>query len=178
MPERAHVTSVEALEFFRSSLLVYVSKARPTLDEVSAEVVRMRSWLEDEQRTHWENEMRRRRRDFDEAQQALFSSKLSNFRETSAAEQMAVHRAKRALEAAEAKLKVVKQWDRVFDNRVGPLVKQMEKLHTVLAHDMVQAVAFLTQVIQTLEAYARIAPPAATGAARSGDDSTQPEGQP
>ena len=105
MPERAHVTSVDALECFRSSLLVYVSKARPTLDEVSAEVVRMRSWLEDEQRAHWENEMRRRRRDFDEAQQALFSSKLSTFRETSSAEQMAVHRAKRALEAAEAKLR-------------------------------------------------------------------------
>jgi hypothetical protein len=178
MPERAHVTSVEALEFFRSSLLVYVSKARPTLDEVSGEVVRMRSWLEDEQRMHWENEMRRRRRDFDEAQQALFSSKLSTFRETSAAEQMAVHRTKRALEAAEAKLKVVKQWDRVFDNRVGPLVKQMEKLQTVLAHDMVQAVAFLTQVIQTLEAYARIAPPAATGGPRGGGDSTQREGEP
>lgn len=178
MPERAHVTSVEALEFFRSSLLVYVSKARPTLDEVSGEVVRMRSWLEDEQRLYWENEMRRRRRDFDEAQQALFSSKLSTFRETSAAEQMAVHRTKRALEAAEAKLKAVKQWDRVFDNRVGPLVKQMEKLQTVLAHDMVQAVAFLTQVIQTLEAYARIAPAAATGGPRSGDDSPQREGEP
>ena len=178
MPERAHVTSVDALEFFRSTLLVYLSKARPTLDEVSAEVVRMRSWLEDEQRVHWENEMRRRRREFDEAQQALFSSKLSSFRETSAAEQMAVHRTKRALEAAEAKLKVVRQWDRVFDNRVGALVKQMEKLHTVLAHDMVQAVAFLTQAIQTLDAYARIAPPAATGAPRGGGDSTQPEGKP
>ena len=178
MPERAHVTSVDALECFRSSLLVYVSKARPTLDEVSAEVVRMRSWLEDEQRVHWENEMRRRRRDFDEAQQALFSAKLSILSQATSAEQMTVHRTKRALEAAEAKLKVVKQWDRVFDNRVGPLVKQMEKLHTVLAHDMVQAVAFLTQVIQTLEAYARIAPPAATGAARSGDDSTPPEGKP
>jgi hypothetical protein len=178
MPERAHVTSVDALEFLRSSLLIYLSKARPTLDEVSSEVVRMRSWLEDEQRVHWENEMRRRRRDFDEAQQALFSSKLSSFRETSAAEQMAVHRTKRALEAAEGKLKVVKQWDRVFDNRVGPLVKQMEKLHTVLAHDMVQAVAFLSQVIQTLEAYARIAPPAATGAPGSGGDNTPPEGKP
>ncbi len=178
MPERAHVTSVEALEFFRSNLLVYLSKARPALDEISSEVVRMRSWLEDEQRAHWENEMRRRRREFDEAQQALFSSKLSTFRETTSAEQMAVHRTKRALEAAEAKLKVVKQWDRVFDNRVGPLVKQMEKLHTVLAHDMVQAVAFLTQMIQTLDAYANLAPSAGAGAPRAGGDGTPPEGEP
>ena len=26
----------------------------------------------------------------------------------------------------------------MFDSRVEPLVKQMEKLHTVLAHDMVK----------------------------------------
>ena len=86
----------------------------------------------------------------EEAQQALFSSRLSTLREASAAEQMAVQRAKRALDEAEAKLRIVKQWNRVFDNRVDPLVKQMEKLHTVLAHDMVQAVAFLTQAINTL----------------------------
>ena len=45
MPERAHVTSVDALELFRSQLIVYLSKARPALDEVSAEVVRTRVWL-------------------------------------------------------------------------------------------------------------------------------------
>ncbi|HOC55354.1 MAG TPA: hypothetical protein PKI20_07020 [Verrucomicrobiota bacterium] len=176
MPERAHVTSSDALELFRSNLLIYLSKARPALDEVGAEVMRMRNWLEDEQRAHWENQARRRRRDFDEAQQALFSAKLSILSRASSAEQMAVHRTKRALEEAEAKLRVIKQWDRVFDNRVGPLVKQMEKLHTVLAHDMVQAVAFLTRAIETLEAYRRLAPsPAAAGAAR-GTGQTPPPG--
>jgi hypothetical protein len=72
---------------------------------------------------------------------------------------MAVQRTKRARDEAEAKLRVLKQWNRVFDNRVDPLVKQMEKLHTVLAHDMVQAVAFLAQAIRTLDAYADVAQP-------------------
>src|SRR5664279_146908 len=161
MPERAHVTSVDALEAFRASLIIYVSKARPTLEEVSAAVQRMRGWLEGEQRTYWENEFRRRRQALQEAQAALFSSRMSLMREASAAEQMAVQRCKRALDEAEAKLRVVKQWNRVFDNQVDPLVKQMEKLHTVLAHDMVKAVAFLTQAIQTLDAYAEVASPTA-----------------
>ena len=160
MPERAHVTSVDALEAFRANLIIYLTKARPTLEEVSADVQRMRGWLEGEQRTHWENEVRLRSRALQEAQAALFSSRLSTFRETSAAEQMAVQRTKRALEAAEGKLRVLKQWNRVFDNRVDPLVKQMEKLHSVLAHDMVQAVAFLAQAIRTLDKYAE-APAAA-----------------
>ena len=179
MPERAHVRSIDALEAFRANLIVYLSKARPTLEEVSADVQRMRGWLEGEQRTHWENELRRRSRALQEAQQALFSAKLSNLREASAAEQMAVQRTRRALDEAEGKLRVLKQWNRVFDNRVDPLVKQMEKLHTVLAHDMVQAVAFLTQVINTLDAYAEVAPPAGgAGSASSGSQSAEPGSKP
>ena len=178
MPDRAHVTSVDALEAFRSSLIVYLSKARPTLEEVSSDVQRMRSWLEGEKRLYWESEFRRRSRALQEAQAALFSSRLSRMREASAAEQMAVQRAKRALEEAEAKLRVVKQWNRVFDNRVDPLVKQMEKLHTVLANDMVQAVAFLTQAVQTLGAYAEVAPPPAAGPAPAGSKGAEPGGQP
>jgi cell division FtsZ-interacting protein ZapD len=176
MPERAHVTSVDALESFRASLIVYLSKARPTLEEVSADVQRMRGWLEVEQRAYWENEMRRRSQALHEAQQALFSANLSNLREASAAEQMAVQRTKRARDEAEAKLRVLKQWIRVFDNRVDPLVKQMEKLHTVLAHDMVQAVAFLAQAIKTLDAYAAVPPhPAVPGPAQPGSQSAGPE---
>src|ERR1019366_3803829 len=79
-------------------------------------------------------------------------------------EQMAVQRTKHAVEEAEGKLRTLKQWNRVFDNRVGPLVKQMEKLHTVLANDMVKAVAFLTQAIDTLHNYAEVLPPPATSA--------------
>jgi hypothetical protein len=76
---------------------------------------------------------------------------------------------------------VLKQWNRVFDNRVDPLVKQMEKLQTVLAHDMVQAVAFLAQAIETLEAYAEVAPPAAVPGAAPlppGGQGPEPGGKP
>ena len=178
MPDRAHVTSVEALESFRANLIVYLSKARPTLDEVSSDVQRIQGWLENEQRTHWENELRRRSRALEEAQQALFSAKLSSLRDASALEQMAVQRTKRALDEADAKLRVLKQWNRVFGNRVDPLVKQMEKLQTVLAHDMVQAVAYLAQAINTLQAYAEVAPPPATGAPPAENKGAEPENKP
>jgi hypothetical protein len=178
MPDRAHVTSVEALESFRTSLIVYLSKARPALEETGADVQRMRGWLESNQLTYWANEVRRRSQALQEAQQALFSAKLSTFREAGSVEQMMVHRAKRALDEADAKLRTVKKWNRVFDNHTAPLVKQMEKLQTVLAHDMVAALAYLTQAINTLDAYAGTAPPAATGTAPAGDHQPPPEGQP
>ena len=178
MPDRAHVTSVDALEAFRASLIVYLTKARSTLEEVSADVQRLRGWLGGEQRTHWENEVRCRGEALKEAQQALFSAKLSTIREAGSVEQLMVQRAKRALEEADAKLRLVKQWDRVFDNQSGPLVKQMEKLHTVLTNDMVQAVAFLAQAVTTLHSYAEVAPPPAAGPAPAGGSGAAPEGRP
>ena len=157
MPQKAHVSSLEALELFRSNLIVYLSQARPALDEVSAEVLRIRMWLEGEQRLYWEKQMKRRTKELEAAQQALFSSRLGMLRKETAAEQLAVHRAKDAVAQAELKLKVLGKWCRDFEGRVQPMVKQMEKLHMVLSNDMVKAVAYLNQAINTLAAYAEIA---------------------
>jgi hypothetical protein len=161
MPDQARVTSLEALQTFRSNLIVYLGQARPLLEEVSASVLRTHLWLENEQRTHWENQTRRRLKELQQAQQALFSAKLGSLSHEMSAEQLAVHRAKRSLEESETKLKIVKKWDREYDGRAQPLVKQMEKLHTVLSMDMVQAVAYLTQAVNTLAAYAEVKAPGA-----------------
>lgn len=154
MPTGAKVTSLEALETFRAQLLVYVSKARPALEEVSADVLRLRLWLESTQRNHWENQLRIRKRQLEEAQAALFSARLSNLRTESAAEINAVHRARRALDEAERKLRLLKQWTRDFDSRVEPLVKQMEKMQTFLANDLIKAAAYLAEAVKTLDQYA------------------------
>ena len=158
---------MDAIASFRSNLIVYLSQARPTLEEVSADALRIRMWLENDQRTYWENQVRRRHRQVEEAQAALFSARLSNLSQPTAAEHMAVHRAKRSLEEAEAKLRRVKQWNREFDSKVEPLVKQMEKLHTVLANDMAQAVIYLAQVVEILNAYADKTRPVGQSAAQS-----------
>jgi hypothetical protein len=158
MPEQADVTSVEALEAFRTSLLLYVSKARPTVEEVSAEVLRTRLWLENDQRMYWEQQVRRRGKALEQAEQALSSARMSNFQDATTSEHMAVQKAKRALEEAEGKLKKLKYWNREFDGRAQPLVKQLEKLHSILAIEMFQANAYLLEAINTLAAYAEIAP--------------------
>ena len=159
MTNQAHVTSVEALNAFRSTLINYVSKARPTLEEVSGDVLRTRVWLQIDQRLHWENQVRRHSLEMERAQAALSSARMSSFREASTVEQMAVRKAKHALDEAEAKLRILKHWNREFDSRVDPLVKQLEKLHTVLSNDMVKASAYLAEAIKTLAAYAEMAPP-------------------
>jgi len=172
MPQKAQVRDIEAVEAFRSHLIVYLSQARPALEEAAAEVTRIRSWLENDQRTYWENQIRRRRKELEQIQQALFTARVGMLHKESGADQLAFHRARRALQEAEDKLRVVKRWVREFDNRVQPLLKQTEKLHTVLALDMVNAVGYLTQTINTLAAYAETMP--STSAAATTPSPSEP----
>ena len=162
MATRAKVTSVAALESFRTNLIVYLSKARPTLDEVSDEVIRTRVWVESDRRIHWEGQVRRLSQKLQDAQQAVFSAELSNLREVSTAERMAVQRAKRALDEAQTKLALVKKWNRIFANEVMPIAKQLEKLQAVFASNVPEAISYLGQAVRTLDDYSGIAP-AGTG---------------
>lgn len=175
MPDKANVTSLEAIENFRAQLVLYVSKARPALEEVSSDVLRLRLWLENDQRMTLETLVRRRRKELDQAQAALSSARMAIIKQETSAEQMAVSRARRALEESETKLKRVKYWDREFSTLVEPLAKQLEKLHTVLANDMGKAAAHLSRMVHTLGRYADIQPtPGQEGAGSAGAASSTP----
>ena len=152
MATQVKITSLDALESFRAGLIVFLTKARRSLDEVGDEIRRTRQWIEINQRQHWEGEIRRRRRALDQAQQELFSARLSEFREAST-RQLAVRKAKLALAEAEDKLRAVKLWNQKYDSAAEPLAKGLEGLRQFLEHDMPGAVSFLVQAQKILEAY-------------------------
>jgi len=162
MAEQAKVTSVDAIEAFRSNLIVFLSKAKPTLEEISGDVVRTRLWLENEQTDHWNKEMRRRHRDLEQVQGELFSARLSRLAKPSAAQYMAVHRAQAAVREAEEKQKLLKKWTRELENRTEPMVKLIDQLHGFLGTEMLKAVQYLNEIVQTLQAYAEARPRPAT----------------
>lgn len=155
------VTSTEALEMFRASLIIFLTKAHRSLDEVGDEVRRTRSWLQHDQRLHWQGEARRRQKVLDAAQQEYMSARLSGLRDSTTAQQQAVHKAKRALAEAEEKLRLVKIWNRDFGSGVDPLLKNLEGLRYYLNHDLPKALSYLLQAQKTLEAYAAIPAPSA-----------------
>ena len=159
MAERAQVTSVEAVELFRSDLIIFLKKARSVLEEACDEVLRTRQWVQNDQRRFWEHEIKVRARKLEEARSELFRAQLSQFQDSTTLQQMAVHRADRAVRDAETKLAVLKKWDRELENRTDPLVKMLNQLHGFILTDMPQAVAYLGQVVKTLEAYAAGAAP-------------------
>ena len=112
MAERAQVKSVEAIEAFRAGLIVYLARARASVDEISSELLRARLWLQEDRFRAWEHEHRLRARKLEEAKSELFNARLSNLQASSSVQFMAVQRAEHALREAEAKIAVIKKWDR------------------------------------------------------------------
>lgn len=162
MAERAKITSVEALESFQNALVIYLDKARRSMDDISDEVKRTRTWLESDRFVHWKNEVKRRTRTLEMKQQELFSARIGNLTEPSQGHQQAVRKAKKAVDEATEKLHQVRRWNREFDNRVDPLARNADKLRHTLTVDMNKAVASLKQSIESLHKYADVQQPGGT----------------
>jgi hypothetical protein len=153
MSERAEVTSIDAIAEFRAALLIYISKVRPLLDDSADEVSRTREWLRVTQRVYWENQVRIRTRELTDAQQALFSADLAKLRPATNAEVNAVQKARRALAAAEEKLRILKHAAAGFEKEALPKVKQVESLRSVVASDLLEGIHYLERIIGALDRY-------------------------
>ena len=155
----ARITSFEALESFRSALIVFLASGRRSADEVVEQVRRVRLWLQQDQRFHWEQQIRKRQKALDTAQQELFSARLSGLKTSTTAKEMQVRKAKEAVAEAEAKLRNVKRWSRDYDSMVDPLVKRLQGLRYYLDYELPKGVHFLDEVQKTLESYVSAPPP-------------------
>lgn len=160
----ARITSLDALESFRSALIVFLATARRSADEVVEQVKRVRLWLQQDQRLHWEGQIRRRRKLLDLAKQELFTARLSGLRMSTTAQENAVRKAEAAVAEAEEKLRNVKRWSRDFDHAVDPMVKRLEGLRYYLDYDLPKGVIFLSEAQKLLDRYVESPPPPAAPA--------------
>jgi hypothetical protein len=171
----AKVSSLDSIESFRNTLILYLNKARPTLEEVSTEVMRTRQWLQHDQQMFWAREAKIRARNLETAQAELFSARLSKIQKATAAQELALHRAQRAMRECEEKRRLLKKWDREVESRSEPLVRQVDQLQGYILGEMSQAMHFLNEIIKTLQAYAETGvhrptiPPSAPGATGAPD---------
>ena len=163
MSDQAKVKSVESLEYFRASLLTFLDKAKKANASAEGAVKKARYWIEQEQWTAWSQELKKRTRYLELAEQELFSARLSEHRDAML-EQKTVRRCKAAVEEAEGKLKVIKRWTREFDRLFDGPVKGLGHLDDFLTNQIPRGAAWLAQAIKTLDAYAReSAPPSSAG---------------
>jgi predicted ATPase len=153
MADEARVRSVESLEYFRTSLIVFITKSRVAVGHAEDAVKRARYWLEQEKHTYWMQELKKRSRKLAQAQQELLSAKLSSFKDSVMLQEKMMRRAKEAVDEAEEKLRYVKKWTREFDRLFDAAVKGLGHLRDYMEHDMPAAVAWLEQALRALAAY-------------------------
>jgi hypothetical protein len=159
MATGAKVRSLEALESFRASLIVFATRARRAIDQVGEEVARTRQWVLTDRRLHWTEQVRRRMRALKLAEQELFTAKLSTLKDSASRQENAVRKARELVDEAELKMRNVKAWNRDFDRVADPLLKKLDSLRQFLEHSIPRAVAHLETTQRILDTYAETPPP-------------------
>jgi len=160
MADQARISNLDAIDAFRSALIVFISKTRQTLDAAQDVVKKTRGWLQTEQPQYWMAQIKQRQKKLDQAQAELMSARLSEFVDSPTVQQMAVRKCRYSLEEAQQRLERTKAWARDYDRTVDPLAKKLDGLRDYLENDLARAVSYLTEVQKILAAYAEASAPA------------------
>jgi chromosome segregation ATPase len=158
MSEQAKVSSIDALEAFRSDMIQYMEKARVALEDAEGEVRRTRTWLDVDRAGYWTRQLKQRTQRLDQAEAELYNVNLTSPKDSHTAQKMAVARAQRDINEAEEKLRKLKHWRQTFDNRVTPLLRQMDPMLSIVGQHLPKGVHALTEMIKTLQSYAEKLP--------------------
>lgn len=159
MADQARISNLDAIDAFRSALIVFISKTRQSLDQAQDAVKKNRGWLQTEQPQHWMAQIKQRQKKLDQAQAELMSARMSEFVDSPTVQQMAVRKCRYALEEAQQKLARTQAWARDFDRLVDPLAKKLDSLRDYLENDLAHAVTHLTEIQKILTTYAETSVP-------------------
>ena len=154
MSDQVKVSSIDALEAFRADLIQYISKARVALEDMEGDVRRTQTWLDTDRVLHWGGQMKHWTKMLHQAEQELYSANLTNPQASNAFQKMSVLKAKRKLEEAEGKMRLVKHWRQTFENRATPLLRQLDPLFHLVGQQLPKGVFSLGESIKALQAYA------------------------
>ena len=160
MSNAARVDSIDALKAFRVSLIKFAEEADAALSGAESEMQRMLGWLDREQLSFWQLQIRKRQEALGRAQEALRMKKLfpdaSGRTPTPVEEEKAVRRCKAALEEAEQKLASVKKYSRVLQREIMNYKGGVQRFATLLGSEVPVAISRLDRMAGLLEQYVAV----------------------
>ena len=154
MSDQARISSIDALEAFRADLIQYIAKARVALEDMEGDIRRTQTWLDTDRTQHWTGQVKQWTKHLHQAEQELYSANLTSPHASNAFQKMAVLKARRKLEEAGEKLRVLKKWRQTFENRATPLLRQLDPMFHLVGQHLPQGVFSLGESIKALQDYA------------------------
>jgi hypothetical protein len=164
MAQGARVHSFDALRSFRAALYKFAEIAEVALTDAEGETQRVMGWLERDQQSYWQFQMRKRQEDVAKCKEAVRMKKLfkgADGRPASAVdEEKALAKAMKRLADGERKCKAVMSWSRKLPKDIMLFKGSVQRLATALQSDVPTAGSQLSRLVATLEAYAAMQGPA------------------
>jgi hypothetical protein len=161
MTQAAHVTSIDALEEFRTALVKFGTEAQAALCAADLEIRRTLDGLE-QQLKRWQTELRDRQEDVGRAKAELARRKWGH-RDGGGPgttdQEVALKKAQQRLREAEDKIEAIRRWQRLLPREIHEYEGPARGLGGWLESNLRHTTAILASKIAALEAYAAMLPP-------------------
>ncbi len=160
MAQGAKVESLDAFKTFRAALIKFAESGNVALTSADSDIDRTLTWLERDQTTFWNGQLRKRHENVVRCEDAVRQKRLfkgSDGREQSAVDEMkALSTAKRLREEAEQKCIAVKKAIQILRKEAQLYKGRVQKLATTLQSDIPNAVRQLDGMAAQIEHYLSI----------------------
>jgi len=164
MAQSAKVLSVQSLKDFRVSLITFTEEARNALGGVDMELKRMRDWLERDQLSYWQMQVKRRHEAMMMARTELYRRRISQQGSDAISDteqKEALKEAERRLKVAEEKVAAVKKLIPIFHHAMAEYVSRASPLSDHLSGGIDRSLNSLAKMIDSLESYLALHAPTA-----------------
>jgi hypothetical protein len=165
----ARVESLDALKVFRVALVKFAEGVNVAIGDAESEMQRTLTWLEVEQNTYWQSQIRKRQEALAKALDALRQKTIfkdATGRVQSAVdEQKVVNRCRQRLEVANQKLSAVKVYARRLQKEIENYRGSTQRLSTTIQSDIPVYAAKIDRMASTLQAYVELTPEDVSAAA-------------
>jgi hypothetical protein len=157
MSEGARIESIDTLKHFRIALVKFAESANVALQDAESDMQQTLNWLENEQLSHWQSQIRKRHDIVERCKEALRMKKL--FKDASGRtpnameEEKALRAAQAKFEEAEQKLAATKKYSRVLQREIQSYKGAVQRFATSLSAEIPVAAATLDKLLVSLEQY-------------------------
>jgi predicted alpha/beta hydrolase family esterase len=164
MGNSAKVSSIDSINAFRVALVKFSEYAYAAITDAEAEITRTMVWLENEQRQHWQSQLRKRHDLVTRLKEAvrmkkLFKNAVGQY-ESAFDEEKALKQAMRQYGEAEEKAAATKRWVAKLQKEIHVYKGSVQRFSTAVQSDLPTAISRLERIVRKLEEYVALAPAA------------------
>ena len=164
MSQTASVRSVDALKDFKIAMITFAEDARNALSSTDMEVRRVRDWLQRDQLTYWQAQVKRREEDVATAKSELFRRKVTAMNSDAVSDtdqKEALRLANRRLEQAHEMVAKIKRTIPYLEHAIAEYQATSQPLGDMLTGSFTNSVNLIERMVISLERYLELNAPSA-----------------